>query len=184
MIPSELINQPAYKLSENQLYNCLKDSILQALQMIDIKMKAEHSRMVFDGCLHIIRKKFNDFTAGNLDTAFQFGLYGNYGDYAKINNKTILDWFTKRRMELRKTEELQEYQKNRTENPDFIFCSNGGHAVLLGFFYDSIGIDIQFQKRLEMIETDAICEHTGKKVREIVNDYIKQNQLLIGKKII
>jgi hypothetical protein len=184
MIPPELINQEAYKLNDSQLFECLKDSIFQALQMLSLQTKPEHASMVFYGSVHIIRKKFNDFTAGQLDTALQMGLYGNYGEFSKVNPKTLLEWFSRRRLEISHEKEIQEYYKNRTEDKDFVLSSYGGHAVLLGLFYDSIGINEPFKRRLYLIENDAICEHTKKKVRKLVEEYIAQNKMAIGKKII
>ena len=183
MIPPEFINQKAGRLTDEQLFSCLKDSIFQACKMITLQAKPEHSRIVFDGIIHIIRSKFNDLTAGNLDTAIQMGLYGNYGDYTKCNPKTILTWFSKKRLEVSQELELKEQYRNKTEDNDFIFSANGGKAVLLGLCYDSMNITMPFQDRLKLIETNGICPHTNKKVSQLIQESIVQNNLTIGKKI-
>jgi len=183
MMPVEFINQPANKLSDSQLFACLKDSLFQALQMLSLQSKPEHARIVFDGILHIIRKKFNNFNVDQLDTALQMGLYGNYGDFTRVNPKTILEWFSKRRLELSKENELREQYKNRSEDVDTLFSANGGKAVLLGLCYDSMGIEMSFQERLKLVETDATCPKTGKRVMELINESVKHNNLVIGNKI-
>ena len=183
MMPSEFINQPAINLSDTQLFDCLKDSLFQALQMLSLLSKPEHAKIVFNGILHIIRNKFNNLNAGELDTALQFGLYGNYGDYTKVNPKTVLEWFSKRRLELSKAEELKEQSKNRNEDTDFLFSAFGGKAVLLGLCYDSMGIEMSFYDRLRLVETDGVCPSTGKKVLELINESVMHNKLVIGKRI-
>ena len=183
MIPPELINQPSGRLTEEQLFSALKDSLFQALQMLSLQTKPEHSRLVFNGIIPMIRKKFNDFTAGTLDTALQMGLYGNYGDYTKLNPKTIHEWFSKKRLEVSRELELQEQYKNRTEDVGFMFNANGGRAVLLGLCYDSMNISMPYQDRLKLVETNGVCPHTNKKVSQLIEESIVQNNLTIGKKI-
>ena len=183
MMPSEFINQPAINLSDTQLFDCLEDSLFQALQMLSLLSKPEHAKIVFDGILHIIRKKFNNLNAGELDTALQFGLYGNYGDYTKANPKTILEWFNKRRVELSRADEIREQQKNRTEDAGDLFSANGGKAVLLGLCLDSMNIEMPFSDRLRLVETNGVCPSTGKRVLELINESVMHNKLVIGKKI-
>jgi hypothetical protein len=183
MIPPEFINQTANKLSDSQLLACLKDSLFQALQMLSLQSKPEHAKMVFDGILHIIRKKFNDLSAGELDTALQMGLYGNYGDFTRVNPKTILEWLGKRRLEISRANELKEQSRSRNEDICSLFSASGGKAVLLGLCYNSMGIEMSFQERLILVETDGVCPNTGKRVFELINESVIHNNLVIGKKI-
>ena len=78
---------------------------------------------------------------------------------------------------------MKEQSRNRNEDVGHLFSANGGKAVLLGLCYDSMGIEMSFQERLILVETDGICPSTGKRVMELINESVMHNQLVIGKKI-
>ena len=168
---SEFLNKKAQYLSDEQIYSCVGDTIFNGLRMLSLQSKLEHARLVFEGILPIIRNRFNDFTMNDIDSAIKSGSYGEYGDYSKMNPKTIMDWFNKKRIEVSINNERFSKDEKRVKEDSIIPCVNGGSSVILGLFYSEKGFEMSFQDRLKLIDTGKPCPFTGKKVNDIIRDY-------------
>jgi hypothetical protein len=167
----EYLNKKAMHMSDEQIYSCIAVSLLQALKMLATTAKPGQERYVFDGIIDIIRNRFNDFTMNQIDTAIKSGSYGEYGDYSKLNPKTIMDWLNKKRLEVSAHNEKFSKEEKRVHENQVIPCKNGGSAVLLGLFYNRNGYEMSFQDRLKLIESRKNCPFTGKSIDEIIRTF-------------
>lgn len=173
----EFLDKKVSLLRDQDLFACIEETIYNALKMLTLQAKQEHSKLVFDGILPIIRHRFNDFTVSQIDSAIKSGSYGEFGDYTKLNPKTILDWFSKKRVEISISNDRNSKDDRRHKEDGIIPCKHGGDAILLGLLYhergikDSAGNEISFKQRLQIIESGKKCPFTGGNVAIMVANY-------------
>lgn len=179
----EYLNKKAIHLTDEQIFSCLNETLYQGLKMLSLQTKPEHARIVFDGIISIIRHRFNDFTMNQLESGIRAGIYGEYGDYTKMNPKTIMDWLNKKRLDVSAiNEKTNKHEKWAKEN-HVIPLKYGGNAVILGLFYhekgfkDESGNELSFQDRLKLIESGKKCPFTGKDIKSIIQSYCVQFKL-------
>jgi len=180
---SEYLNSKAFNLNDEIIWDCISDKMLQSLKMLTITATIEQCRALYLCIIPIIRKFFNDFTMNDIANAIEIGGYGLYGDFTKMNPQTIHNWLKKKRLDLKDSEEKKEQREAREKSALILTSNNGGLAVILGFVYDDMGCEMPFNERLELVDKKGICPITNKPVIQIINEAIRNNSIIIGKKI-
>jgi len=179
----EYLNSKAYTLSEEIIWDCVNDKLLQSLKMLTITATIEQCRGLFTYIMPIIRKLFNDFTMNDLSSAIESGGYGLYGEYSKMNPQTIHGWLKKKRLELHENEAKFE-QRNINKPETFILTANNeGLAVILGLAYDEMGEELPFSDRVDLVNGNKTCPFYEKPVMQVINEFKKNVKYQIGKKI-
>ena len=179
----EYLERKAYQCRNEEILSCLNETLYQGLKMLSLQTKPEHAMIVFEGILPIIRNRFNDLTMNDLDSAIKTGTYGEYGDYTKMNPKTIMEWFNKKRLEVSANNEKFSKDEKRAKESQVIPTRHGGDAVILGLFYhekgfkDKSGNELSFQYRLSLIENGKRCPFTGEDIKSIIQSYSIQFKL-------
>jgi hypothetical protein len=169
-------NQPVKDLSNEQIFIEIKPCLFDCMKFLSLQAKEEHCKLVFDNLIGMIRKLFWDFTINDLVSTITNGTYGEYGDYIKVNPKTIMSWCTKKRFEKHAKEAQEVYSKNQ-ESPT-LFEKDGGQAILLGLALDKKGVELDFDTRLLMVKKNAIIESIGRTPKQIIHEYYKQINIL------
>lgn len=173
----EFLDRKASQCTDEQIFICLNETVYNSLRILSLQSKPEHARIVIEGILPIIRNRFNNFTMNQLDSAIKSGSYGEFGDYTKMNPKTIMDWFNKKRVEISVNNERFSKDEKRASEDVIIPCKNGGEAVMLGLFYHERGFrlptsqEMSFNERLELIESGKPCPFTGGNIKSIIQNY-------------
>jgi hypothetical protein len=171
------LDKKGYHINDEVMWDCIKDSILQALRMLSVQSTEAHARILFEALLPLIRAGFNDFTMNNLASALIAGSRGIYGEYTKMNPITIQGWFNKKRLEISAANEKAEKTGKRVQENAIIPNCNAGNATILGFFYaerkfkKADGNEMTWKERCDLIESGKPCPFTGGNVLNIIEKY-------------